>query len=85
MRTAVSASLEDNPQIIDSFYNRILTCNLEKGNNQYFLKQVTQNISLRDIHALFWTVLIHDFKIMPQQEAQLLIVPSKYDSIIQNL
>lgn len=64
MKTNISASLEDDDQVIDSFYNRIIQVDLNRPNNQYFLKRIEPDISVLDLHALFWCILIHEFRIL---------------------
>lgn len=43
MRENVCQSLENEAQIIDSFYNRILTVDLNRANNQYFLEEIDED------------------------------------------
>lgn len=74
MRTNVSSSLEDDRQIIDSFYNRILAVDL----NKYFLDKIELGTNLFDLHAIFWSMLIHEFKILTHIESSFEVKPSKY-------
>lgn len=78
MRTNVSSSLEDDRQIIDSFYNRILAEDLNRDNNKYFLDKIELGTNLFDLHAIFWSMLIHEFKILTHIESSFEVKPSKY-------
>lgn len=64
MRSNISASLEDDNQVIDSFFNRVIQVDLNRPNNQYFLKKIEPDVSVLDLHAIFWCLLIHEFKIL---------------------
>lgn len=89
MKSNVSISLEDNDQIIDSFYNRLLIVDLAKPRNQNLIKKVEPHIAILDIHALFWCLLIHEFDILKVdaiKTAEQFAAPrSRYLEILQDL